>query len=387
MSKTPFLLMRALIASAICVLLSAARLEAQTPANEDSLLRRVRMLDSVVAVRKNTVDSIRRSIVRAVPAVPVRNGALSVLTTTDLEPRVRAAVAIASKLVDDAGSSRLPGLVSPHTPVIVRDSTPVAMGFVPVISVAPDSARTWYAAMRLSASVAASPPQIAERLAYFVEQFALQGADSSLAAWAMMGRLPLRPTSAESARDVYVELATNESVVARRCRSGATAACLDAFGLDSSAGSRLDRWYAPEDYRTLLRRVAPPSDDSSAVAAWLKCQDDHDQDACVRAVHSLPDGSVPFPFSGNARLMLLRQAFEIGGAGAYDRLVASNASVRARVEAAAGRPMDVVVNRWLARVEEARPNPMKLRAGPTIASLGWCSLFLAVGITRRRSCV
>jgi hypothetical protein len=74
--------------------------------------------------------------------------------------------------------------------------------------------------------------------------------------------------------------------------------------------------------------------------------------------------------------MLLREAFELGGAGAYDRLIAPSVSVRARIEATAGKPIDVVIQRWLASVEQSRPNPMRIRAGATIASLGWCGLSL-----------
>ena len=388
MSKISLTLVRALCASAICALvLAGRRLEAQSRANEDSLLARIHALDSLVASRKHTVDSVRRSLVRPVPPVEITSGAISVRTTPELASRVRAAVALASTVVDSAGSSTLPARVASYVPIVVRDSTPVAMGFVPVISLAPDSARRWYSSLRMNVSIAATPSQIADRLALFIEQYALQGADSSLAAWVMMGRLPLRPTSDENARDVYVELAANESVAARRCRTGDTAACLDAFGLDSSNGSRLTRWYAAEDYRSLLHRVAPPREDSMAVAAWLRCRDARDQDACVIAANALPDASVPLPFSATARLMLVRQALELGGPGAYDRLVSPNVTMRARMEAAAGKPVDVVVQRWLARVEAARPNPMRVRPGATLASLGWCGLFLAIGITRRRSCV
>jgi hypothetical protein len=387
MSNTALSLTRVRVAALIGVMACAAHVEAQAPERQDSLRRRIHALDSIVMVRKNAVDSVRRSLVRAVPTVSVSTGSLSVRTTPELEPRVRAAVALASKVIDDAGSSALPEKIASHIPVVVRDSTPTVMGFVPVISVASDTASRWYAAMRLTASVTSPAPHIADRLSIFIEKYALQGVDSSLAAWVMMQRLPLRPTAEEFAADVYVEVAANESVTARQCRAGATAACLDVFGLDSSDGSRLSRWYSAEDYRSLLRRVAPPRDDSVAATAWLRCREDHDQDACVVAAHALPNSSIPFPFSGPARFTLLREAFEIGGAGAYDRLIAPNVSVRARIEAAAGKPIDVVIQRWLARVEQSRPNPMKIRVGATIASLGWCGLFLAVAITRRRSCV
>jgi hypothetical protein len=338
-------------------------------------------------MRKQTVDSVRRSLVRPIPPVALTSGPLSVRTTPELESRVREAVRLTSEVIARTASATLSASVASHVPVVMRDSSPVALGSVPVISISPDSTRRWYSTMRVNVPVTARAAQIADRLSMFVEQFALRGVDSSLAAWIMVGRLPLRPTSDENAHDVYIEVAANESIAARRCRAGDTGACLDVFGLDSSAGARLDRWYAPEDYRSLLRHVAPPRDDSTIVAAWLRCREERDQNACVVATHALPDSTIPFPLSGNARLMLVRDALEIGGAGAYDRLVAPNGSVRARMESAAGKPIDIVVNRWRGRVEAARPNPMKVRAGATIASLGWCALFLAVGITRRRSCV
>ena len=134
MSKPPLSSLRALFASAIFALTAAGRLESQAPTNEDSLLRRIRVLDSVVAERKKAVDSVRRSLVRAVPQVAVTSGALTVRTTPDLEPRVRAAVALASKVLDGAGSLTLPARVASRVPVVIRDSTPVALGFVPVIS-------------------------------------------------------------------------------------------------------------------------------------------------------------------------------------------------------------------------------------------------------------
>jgi hypothetical protein len=386
MSKVSFSPVRAAIRAGVWAALCAAPVAAQSVSTEDTLLHRIRALDSIVAVRKHAVDSVRRSLVRAVPPLAVTHGPLSVRTTPELASRVRGAVGLTARVVDAAASSALAARIAGHSPVVMRDSTAVAFGYVPTLSIASDSVRRWYSSMRVNVAVTATEAQIADRLSMFVEQFALQGVDSSLSAWVMLGRLPLRPTSTETARDVYIELAANESAAVRRCRSGDTAACLDAVGLDSSSDSRLTRWYAPEDYRTLLHRVAPPRDDSTAVAAWLSCRDDFDQDACVVAAHALPDATVPFPLSSTARLMMLREAFELGGPGAYDRLIAPTRSVRERVEATAGKPMEVVVQRWLARVEAARPSPMKIRTGATVASLGWCGLFLAVGITRRRSC-
>ena len=93
MSNTLLSFNRVRIAAAISVVLCAGRVQAQAPGRQDSVLRRIHALDSIVMVRKNAVDSVRRSLVRAVPTVSVSTGSLSVRTTPELEQRVRAAVA------------------------------------------------------------------------------------------------------------------------------------------------------------------------------------------------------------------------------------------------------------------------------------------------------
>ena len=159
---------RALYASAICTLASAAHLGAQSISNEDSLVRRIRALDSVVSVRRQTTDSVRRSLVRTLPNVEVTSAALSIRTTLELESRVRAAVALTAKVIDDAQAATLASRVANHVAIIRRDSTPVGFGFMPVISLTPDSTRRWYATMRVNVSVTATPAQIADRLSMFV---------------------------------------------------------------------------------------------------------------------------------------------------------------------------------------------------------------------------
>lgn len=365
-------------------MLGTSALGAQSPAvSRDSMLENIRALDSVVIERSRSVDSVRRALVRPVPPITVRRGTLEVRTVAALEPRVRAAVDSVAGLIDRRGGPALSARVAGHVPMILPDSTREVFGVVRVLIIVPDTNRRSAAVTRRSIPATAPVSQIANGIAATVEQFALQGVDSALAAWVMVGRLPLRAPSDAEATDAYIDLATIESEALRRCRAGDAASCLDVLGIDSLPGTRLARWYTPDDYRALLRIVAPPREDSVAVAAWVRCREQHDRAACATAANSLPDSRVPLPMSSTARLLLLHEVLDAGGPAAYGRLVTATGPMRARLEYASGEPLDSTVRRWRDHVEGARPDAMRLRPGLVVASLGWTSALLGLTLIRR----
>jgi hypothetical protein len=351
----------------------------------DSLLRSVRALDSALLVRSRSVDSIRRALVRPVPPVDIRQGPIHVRTESTLAPRVRGAVDSVARLIERRGGAFVAARASAHVATIRRDSTRSIVGTLPVIAIDADTATRWSLIGQRQVRAPASAAAIANGLASIVEQRAMQGVDSALAAWVMVGRAPLRLASAAEAADAYVEYATTESAVLRRCRERDAFACLDALGVDSMSGSRLDRWYAAEDYRALLRVVAPARDDSAAVAAWIRCRRDGDNASCEVAARALPNARVPLPLSASVRFAFLREVLDAGGDGAFDRLVGSSGSVRNRLTAAAREPLDRTALRWLDRLEGSRPERMRIPATLVAASLGWSGLILGLALIRRTS--
>ena len=338
-------------------------------------------------VQSGAVDSVRRSLVRSVPPVDVHHGALRVRTTTELETRVRPAVQSVAALIESRGGSPLASRVLSHVPMITRDSTRSIFGPEPLIAFASDTLRRWSSATQRPVDGFATTQEIADALTSMVEQFALQGADSALAAWIMVGRVPLRPANASESADAYIEMMTVESVALRRCQSGDTDSCLDVLGIDSLPGNRLTRWYAPADYRALLRAVAPPREDSAAVAAWVRCRQNREQSACSVAAAAIPNDRVPLPLSATSRLMFLREALDAGAGGAYGRLVDGGGSVRVRLTRAAGEPLDRTVAKWRSRMADSRPDRMHVPAGLVLASLGWTGALLGVALIRRGSWV
>jgi hypothetical protein len=351
---------------------------------QDSLLRTIRRLDSLMIAQSQAVDSARRSLVRPVPPIELVRGAVHVRTDAALAPRVRLAVDSVAALVDRRGGAVMRERIAGRVLMVAPDSVRSILSTRRVVTLSADTARRWSVA-RIQAAGNPSAARLTAGLTTLVEQIAIQGADSAFAAWLMVGRVPIGPASDGDATDGYIELATSESAAVRRCRSRELASCLDVLGLDSLPGRRLERWYAPEDYRSLLRAVAPPREDSAAVAAWLRCRDDRDQPACRTAAVALPDDRVPLPLSASARLAFLRVVLDAGGRGAYDRLLGTSGTLRLRFAVAGGEPTEASVARWLARTEGARPDRMSPPLRLIVASLGWSGAILALALIRRTS--
>jgi hypothetical protein len=369
-------------------LVAGAAGSAQSPAKaSDSLLARVQSLDSVLLVRARTVDSVRQSLVRPIASVDVHAGALEVRTEPALEPRVREAVRAVAALVDRRGSALLGARVASHVASVVRDSTRSMFGTMPVLTISADTVRRWSPIGQRHVRAGASPSQIANGLAAVVEQLAMQGVDSALAAWVMVGRVPLQPRGGAEDVDVYGELATTESSALRRCRARDLPACLDALGVDSMPGSRLARWYAPEDYRSMLRTTIPAREDSAAVAAWIRCRANAEDAGCRVAAASLPNSRVPMPLPPSARFTFLREVLDAGGPSAFDRLVNTPGPLSVRLAAAANEPVERTADRWLRHIEESRPDRMRLSPVLVVAALGWTGAILGLALLGRTSWV
>jgi hypothetical protein len=150
-------------------------------------------------------------------------------------------------------------------------------------------------------------------------------------------------------------------------------------------GTRLTRWYTPDDYRSMVRVTAPPQQDSAAVEAWLRCRELGDADGCRVAAQAITNERIPLPLSGSARFTFFRAVLDAGGPGSFDRLLSASGPLKERLATAANGRLDDVVLRWLDTVESSRPDRMKLRPSLVFASLGWTCIVVALALTRRTS--
>jgi len=185
---------------------------------------------------------------------------------------------------------------------------------------------------------------------------------------------------------VYVELATSGSAVGRTCFAGDLTACRAALELDP-VSDPIAEWYDTQDLRRFIER-AGMSRGWGSTEEWIPCVQESDDTACDRLFRARLEGSVLHPVSPMAHQTLAATALQMGGDGAYGRMVQTVApTVADWIAAAAAAPADSVVARWYSNVMAARPAPTTLTAATGWSALVWIVVLAAIATrsTRWRS--
>jgi hypothetical protein len=209
--------------------------------------------------------------------------------------------------------------------------------------------------------------------------------DSALVSWMGSYLTPAGPNS-DRADLVYMELVTAPWSAARACYTGDRTACRRALGLLGRDDPILS-WYDAADRRTLVRTFGYSWWQRLGGALYQRCVNGGPDADCEAALRALPAMAIVPPLSGTARLHLLETALELGGAGAYDRLLASaRSSMETRLAEAAMVPGDSLIALWRGRALAARPTTVALRPSGAWAAVLWGTLLgvLALRSTRWR---
>ncbi|UCG87540.1 MAG: hypothetical protein JSW71_03060 [Gemmatimonadota bacterium] len=185
---------------------------------------------------------------------------------------------------------------------------------------------------------------------------------------------------------VYVELATSGSAVGRRCFTGNLTACSSALQLEPASDPILE-WYDDQDRRRFVARTGVSRRWGTA-EEWIHCVEEGYETACESLFRTRFEGSVHHPVSPVAHQTLAQIALQMGGDGAYGRMVRTDASTIADwIAVVAGAPVDSVVARWHSDVLAARPAPTTLTAAAGWGAAAWIVVLVAIASrsTRWRS--
>ena len=197
---------------------------------------------------------------------------------------------------------------------------------------------------------------------------------------------PVLDTAAERGA-TYVQLVTAGSAAATACFQGRLDGCSAALQLPED--SEFYRTVYDADQRRGAVAAARTRDvlDPTERATYSRCVDIRVDSACVDFLRGLPLPQIPQPLSFQARNLLVSTALQLGGTGAYDRLMAdTTAAVTVRLARAANGPIDHVVATWRANVIAARPPATAVAAGDGLLAIAWVGLiaFGAIRSTRWR---
>lgn len=359
---------RRVIASAtIAILAGVLTAEAQTPATLQTHLERLRREHAAALAAAQRADSVRVANVRI---DTIRAGALTVLAPPGTAGLAGRAATEAWRVLDarfGRGAQALAGIEF----VLQQQGAPDVTPRAPTRDVRP-----------LTVPARTTADELAPWLAVRAAGEVSTRQDSAFRAWFRSAVDPLSDSTRRNT-DVYVELVTKPWTVVKRCYLGDLDGCRDALGLAPGVDP-LDQWYDAEDRRRLVAATAAEGLHADHPQQRSACVDRGDADACTKLLRQMPVSFVEPPLPSGPRA-LLGLTLDLGGPGAYDRLMASpQRSLADRLSAASGLSPDSLLATWRARVLAARPLPVTLSLAGAWAALAWVLVFGALALQSTR---
>lgn len=209
-----------------------------------------------------------------------------------------------------------------------------------------------------------------------------------LGSWA--GAMPLlgdrpgrRPTFRWPAvyEEAYRGLAIQAARSASQCFDGDTDACVMALGLDEDAS--WEDLYSMEETRALVTRLGRTRSQREQDQRWA-CLTGGDDDACIAGLADA-DPRAYIPLRPRVRYSLLLFTLEVGGEGAFSRLIVEDdGSITQRLEDASRMNIHGLVAAWRTRVIESRPDVTAGMPLSVVVTLLWIGLMSFFGLRSTR---
>jgi hypothetical protein len=226
----------------------------------------------------------------------------------------------------------------------------------------------------------AGPAALARTLVVLIRQHLARILDPS---GELLGGLNFQPLEKETRERLYRLMVTRPSSAVRRCYLGEIAACRDVLAI-SEIGDPLNVWYDSNDWRALVESRRWGSRPAADLTLCLEGQLD---EACLTVLRTVPARSLA-PLPGDARQLLVDVAVDLGGEGAYRRLLApGDLKLETRLALAAGVDSDSLISAWRMAMLAARPASPAVPRRSTWATFLWILVFGILGLrsTRWRS--
>ena len=191
-------------------------------------------------------------------------------------------------------------------------------------------------------------------------------ADKSLDRW-IGGPIKTNPPS-EFREELYEDLVTSPSLLARSCYVGSLSACEQALGLVPTRDPATE-WYDAAARREVVRNVVGAHDRLA-----LDCEQGVDA-ACIRLLRGPDSARVSPPLMFENREVIVRLALRRGGPKALQRLLGNaGLPLGRRLELASGTSLDSLVHLWQAAVLAHRPASVDLTPGVGWVALAWTAV-------------
>ena len=159
----------------------------------------------------------------------------------------------------------------------------------------------------------------------------------------------------------------------RACFEGSPEACAVSLGIRLGPDTLAD-WYARDTWPRLAK-LDWQSRPGREEVVKQHCVQSGDEAAC-RAI--LTPSRVLLPVDVSGRRLLIQQALEVGGAGAFERLMAAgDLPLEVRLANAAGLPIDTLLSRWSAAVRAKSTHGPASPPWELLLGTAWSAVLLA----------
>lgn len=180
----------------------------------------------------------------------------------------------------------------------------------------------------------------------------------------------------------YIELASSWARVGRDCLVGDLTACRWTLGIEP-ADDPLHQWYDADDRRKLVERRQLGAVMLPRIRT--ECLDEGSDEACEALLSRLSENEIPPPISLTPRQSFSLIALDLGGDGAFGRLVRSaDLPLEERFSLVAGISADSLLRRWHAEVLDAAPERMSGSPWAGATSIAWVLVFIVAATRSRR---
>jgi hypothetical protein len=199
-------------------------------------------------------------------------------------------------------------------------------------------------------------------------------------AW-LGGVLPMDSSTHLTLERAHATLLLSGSDGAHRCATGDDHMCLEVLGLAPVDDPAFTFFNARQ--RRLLVMGQSAALRRADAARYDHCAIDGETATCDSLAREIPTDALPAAAPFELRQSLVRFAREVGGDGAYARLIAAS-SPRERTEAAARMPADSLVKRWRTALMSIQTRSTAMDGATAASALFWAGLCACLALRSSR---
>lgn len=352
----------------------APRLSAQSTAEYRARFAALSRAWSHVHAARAAEDSVRN---RVLPRDTIRSGSLILVTNAADTAFARPAIESAARALEREFGAPTARLRS-RALVLSRHGGPRGDSIADLAELDERGKRV------AESSTFATREAMTEAWIYSGARALMRDLGPEFAKWIGVG-LPIDSATASTWTGVRVDLVTSPAASAHKCFAGDAAECALALGL-TGADDPATRWYELAERRELVIRHDYNQLRQGRESQFTRCVQLAEAGVCDSLARLIPPERIPPRLEFDARQSAVRVTLALGGAAAFERMLAAPHRVEDQLRAASGVSTDSLMRAWHAQIVAVSPGTTTMNPRTAMIAIFWTCVCgaMALGSSRWR---